>query len=103
MGRKWIADLTYIWTAEGWLYVAAALDLFSRRVVGWSMSTGITAQLVTDALVMAISRRGQPDALLHHSDQGSQYTSEQFQRLLAEHSVTCSMSRSGNVWDNAAM
>ena len=101
--RKWIADFTYVWTAEGWLYVAAVVDLFSRRVVGWSMSTAMTAQLVTDALVMAIWRRGKPDALLHHSDRGSQYTSEQFQRLMADHGVVCSMSRSGNVWDNAAM
>ncbi|HEX3893530.1 MAG TPA: IS3 family transposase [Terracidiphilus sp.] len=101
--RKWIADFTYVWTAEGWLYVAAVIDLFSRRVVGWSMSAEMTAQLVTDALVMAIWRRGKPDALLHHSDRGSQYTSEQFQRLMADHGVVCSMSRSGNVWDNAAM
>ena len=101
--RKWIADFTYVWTAEGWLYVAAVIDLFSRRVVGWSMSAAMTAQLVTDALVMAIWRRGKPDALLHHSDRGSQYTSEQFQRLMADHGVICSMSRSGNVWDNAAM
>ena len=101
--RKWVADFTYIWTAEGWLYVAAVIDLFSRRVVGWSMSDTMTAQLVTDALIMAIWRRGKPDALLHHSDQGSQYTSEQFQRLMANNGVTCSMSRSGNVWDNAAM
>jgi putative transposase len=101
--RKWIADFTYVWTAEGWLYVAAVVDLFSRRVVGWSMSTAMTAQLVADALVMAIWRRGKTDALLHHSDRGSQYTSEQFQRLMADHGVICSMSRSGNVWDNAAM
>jgi len=101
--RKWIADFTYIWTAEGWLYVAAVIDLFSRRVVGWSMSATMTAQFVTDALLMAIWRRGKPDALLHHSDRGSQYTSEQFQRLMADHGVTCSMSRSGNCWDNAAM
>ena len=101
--RRWIADFTYIWTAEGWLYVAAVVDLFSRRVVGWSMSAGMTAQLVTDALVMAIWRRGKPDALVHHSDRGSQYSSEQFQRLMADHGVVCSMSRSGNVWDNAAM
>ncbi len=101
--QKWVADFTYIWTAEGWLYVAAVIDLFSRRVVGWSMSSSMTAQLVTDALIMAIWRRGKPDALLHHSDQGSQYTSEQFQRLMANNGVTCSMSRSGNVWDNAAM
>jgi putative transposase len=101
--RKWIADFTYVWTAEGWLYVAAVIDLFSRRVVGWSMSAGMTAQLVTDALVMAIWRRGKPDALMHHSDRGSQYSSEQFQRLMADNGVVCSMSRSGNVWDNAAM
>lgn len=101
--QKWVADFTYIWTAEGWLYVAAVIDLFSRRVVGWSMSDTMMAQLVTDALIMAIWRRGKPDALLHHSDQGSQYTSEQFQRLMTDNGVTCSMSRSGNVWDNAAM
>jgi putative transposase len=101
--RKWIADFTYVWTAEGWLYVAAVIDLFSRRVVGWSMSATMTAQFVTDALMMAIWRRGKPDALLHHSDRGSQYTSEQFQRLMADHGVTCSMNRSGNCWDNAAM
>ena len=101
--RKWVADFTYIWTAEGWLYVAAVIDLFSRRVVGWSMSAAMTAELVTDALVMAIWRRGRPRELLHHSDRGSQYTSEAFQRLMAEHGVTCSLSRSGNVWDNAVM
>ena len=100
---KWIADFTYIWTHEGWLYVSAVIDLFSRRVVGWSMSTTMTAPLVADALVMAIWRRGKPDALLHHSDQGSQYSSEQFRSLMADNGVTCSMSRSGNVWDNAAM
>jgi putative transposase len=101
--RKWAADFTYIWTAEGWLYVAVIVDLFSRRVVGWSMSAAMTAQLVADALMMAIWRRGKPDALLHHSDRGSQYTSDQFQRLMADHGIVCSMSRSGNVWDNAAV
>jgi len=101
--QKWIADFTYIWTAEGWLYVSAVIDLFSRRVVGWSMSAGMTAQLVADALLMAVWRRGKPDAPLHHSDQGSQYTSVQFQQLMAESGIICSMSRSGNVWDNAAM
>lgn len=100
---KWAADFTYLWTGEGWLYVAVVLDLFSRRVVGWSMNPQMTAQLVTDAMLMAIWRRGPTSALLHHSDQGSQYTSEQFQYLLAEHGVTCSMSRSGDCWDNAAM
>ena len=101
--RKWVADFTYIRTGEGWLYVAAVIDLFSRRVVGWSMSAAMTAELVTDALLMAVWRRGRPRELLHHSDRGSQYTSEAFQRLMAEHGVTCSLSRSGNVWDNAAM
>ena len=101
--QKWIADFTYIWTAEGWLYVAAVIDLFSRRVLGWSIKAEMNAQLVADALVMAIWRRGKPDALLHHSDQGSQYTSQQFQTLMSDNGVTCSMSRSGNVWDNAAM
>ena len=101
--QSWVADFTYIWTAEGWLYFAAVLDLFSRRVVGWSMNDQMTAQLVADALLMALWRRGRPQELMHHSDQGSQYTSEQFQRLLADQGITCSMSRSGNVWDNSAM
>lgn len=101
--ETWVADFTYIWTAEGWLYVSAVIDLFSRRVVGWSMKAEMTAQLVTDALVMAMWRRGKPDALLHHSDRGSQYTSEQFQRLLADTGISCSMSRAGNVWDNSVM
>lgn len=70
--QKWVADFTYIWTAEGWLYVAAVLDLYSRRIVGWSMQESMTAQLVVDALMMAVWRRGKPVALLHHSDQGSQ-------------------------------
>ena len=101
--RGWIADFTYIRTAEGWLYVAVVIDLFSRRVVGWSVSDTMTTQLVTDALMMAIWQGGKPDALLHHSDQRSQYTSEMFQRLVADNGVACSMSRSGSVWDNAAM
>jgi putative transposase len=103
VNRKWVADFTYLWTAEGWLYVAVVMDLFSRRIVGWSMSSQMTAQLVIDALMTAIWRRGSVQALLHHSDQGSQYTSEPFQLLLKEHGITCSMSRSGNCWDNAAM
>ena len=101
--QKWVADFTYVWTSEGWLFVAVVLDLFSRRVVGWSMHPAMTTQLVTDALTMAVWRRGAMDALLHHSDRGSQYTSEAFQRLLRGLGVTCSMSRSGNVWDNAVM
>ncbi len=91
------------WTTEGWLYVAVVLDLFSRRVVGWSMMAERDASLVMDALMMAVWRRRKADELLHHSDQGSQYTSEQFQRLLAENGIACSMSRAGNVWDSSAM
>jgi len=83
--------------------VAVVIDLYSRRVVGWSMKADMTAQLVTDALMMALCRRGRPKELLHHSDQGSQYTSDQFQRLMDASGVVCLMSRSGNCWDNAAM
>ncbi len=101
--QKWAADFTYVWTTEGWLFVAVVLDLYSRRIVGWSMQPTMTAQLVMDALLMAIFRRGRPKAVLHHSDQGSQYTSENFQRLLDSHGIICSMSRRGNCWDNAAM
>lgn len=101
--QKWVADFTYIWTAEGWLYAAAVLDLYSRRIVGWSMQESMSSQLVADALMMAVWRRGKPVALLHHSDQGSQYTSEHFQGLLKEQGITCSMSRAGEVWDNSAM
>ena len=101
--QKWVADFTHLWTSEGWLFLAVVLDLFSRRIVGWSMQSAMTAQLVTDALIMAVWRRGARDAVLHHSDRGSQYTSEAFQRLLRDLGLTCSMSRSGNVWDNAVM
>lgn len=97
--QKWAADFTYVWTGEGWLFVAVVLDLYSRRVVGWSMQPTMTAQLVMDALLMAVFRRGRPRAVLHHSDQGSQYTSEDFQRLLESHGIVCSMSRRGNCWD----
>ena len=101
--QKWVADFTYIWTAEGWLYAAVVIDLFSRRVVGWSMQASMTSHLVADALMMAVWRRGKPVAVLHHSDQGSQYTSEHFQGLLKEQGIRCSMSRAGEVWDNSAM
>jgi putative transposase len=101
--QKWVADFTYIWTAEGWLYAAVVLDLYSRRVVGWSMHSSMTSLLVADALMMAVWRRGKPVQLLHHSDQGSQYTSEHFQELLREQGITCSMSRAGEVWDNSVM
>lgn len=101
--HKWAADFTYIWTLEGWLYVAVVVDLYARRVVGWSMKSEMTSDLVTDALLMALWRRGRPRELMHHSDRGSQYTSEDCQRLMAEHGIICSLSRAGNVWDNAAM
>lgn len=100
--QRWIADFTYIWTAEGWLYVAAVIDLFSRRVVAWSMKAEMTAGLVTDALMMAIWRRGKPDALLHHSGPGQPVCQRAVPELMTDNGVTCSMSRSGNVWDNAA-
>ena len=101
--RKWAADFTYVWTAEGWLYVAVVIDLFSRKVVGWSMHAQMTSQLVIDALIMALWRRGKPVELLHHSDQGSQYTSEDFRRLLADQGILCSMSKKGDCWDNAVL
>lgn len=101
--ERWIADFTYLWTREGWLYVAVVIDLYSRYAVGWSMSATMTSQLVSDALMMALWRRGKPRGLLHHSDQGSQYTSEDFQNHLKAHGIECSMSRRGNCWDNAAM
>lgn len=101
--QKWVADFTYIWSVEGWLYVAVVLDLYSRRVVGWSMQASMTSHLVADALMMAVWRRGKPVAVLHHSDQGSQYTSAHFQDLLREQGIRCSMSRAGEVWDNSAM
>jgi putative transposase len=101
--QRWVADFTYIWAGEGWLFVAVVLDLFSRRVVGWSMKSQMTAELVTDALVMALWRREPTDKLLHHSDQGSQYSSDLFQRVLNEYGIECSMSRQGDCWDNAAI
>ena len=79
------------------------MDLYSRRIVGWSMSDTMQAKMVSDALLMALWRRGKPSALMHHSDQGSQYTSDEFQQLLKAQGITCSMSRRGECWDNAAM
>jgi putative transposase len=100
--RKWIADFTYVWTAEGWLYVAAVIDLFSRRVVGWSMSAEMTAQFVTDALVMAIWRRGKPHALLHHSDRGSQGGFKRSSQHLDEGSCDeHSKAAFGSIWAGA--
>jgi transposase InsO family protein len=100
----WVSDITYVWTDEGWLYLASVLDLYSRRVVGWSMSERMTSELVTSALLAALRQRC-PEAgeLLHHSDRGSQYASGAFQRVLRDHGIRCSMSGIGNCYDNAAM
>ena len=103
VNQAWVADITYIPTAEGWLYLAAVEDLYSRQIVGWSMGERITSRLVVDALEMAVSRRLPGEGLLAHSDRGSQYASEHYQRLLGRHGITCSMSRRGDCWDNAPM
>jgi transposase InsO family protein len=101
--RVWTADITYIPTREGWLYLAAVEDLYSRQVVGWSMSERIDSRLVVDALEMAVSRRLPGDGLVAHSDRGSQYASEHYRRRLSGRGITCSMSRRANCWDNAPM
>ena len=97
----WVTDITYLWTQEGWLYLAVILDLFSRAVVGWALSARITRHLTLQALTMALGRRRPPQGLLHHSDRGSQYASADYRRALRVHGIVCSMSRRGNCWDNA--
>jgi transposase InsO family protein len=99
----WVSDITYLWTTEGWLYIAAVLDCFSRRVVGWAIAHHMRETLVLDALAMALSRRDNTGDLLHHSDQGKQYASKNYQTLLNAYGITASMSRKGNCWDNAVM
>ena len=99
--RVYVSDITYIWTSEGWLYLAVTIDLFSRLVVGWSISTRMFAPLVTDALEMAIASRNPEAGLIHHSDRGVQYASEAFQAILEEHGYLGSMSRKGDCWDKA--
>jgi putative transposase len=99
--EKWLTDITYIPTAAGWLYLAVVLDLYSRRIVGWAMSDSLERHLVITALQMAITMRQPPPGLLHHSDRGSQYASEDYQALLTQHQMRCSMSRTGNCYDNA--
>jgi transposase InsO family protein len=101
--RVYASDVTYIWTQEGWLYLAVVIDLCSRKVVGWSMSSRMKAQLVCDALKMAIWRRRPEAGLIHHSDRGSQYASKAFRRLLKAHGFNGSMSRKGDCWDNAVV
>jgi putative transposase len=99
--QAWSADLTYIWTDEGWLYLAIILDLFNREIVGWSIKPNMTTDIVLDALSMAWFRRRPSPGLIHHSDRGSQYASYAFQAQLKEYGMVCSMSRKGNCWDNA--
>jgi putative transposase len=101
--RAWTADITYVPTREGWLYLAAVEDLHSRRIVGWAMGERIDSRLVVDALEMTIARRLPGAGLVAHSDRGSQYASEHYRRVLAGHGITCSMSRRANCWDNAPM
>jgi len=101
--EKWVSDITYISTDEGWLYLAVVMDLYSRMVVGWSMSERMTAKLTIDALQMAIWRRKKPQGVIIHSDRGSQYCSHEYQKLLADNGFICSMSKRGDCYDNASM
>jgi putative transposase len=101
--RKWAADVTYVATGEGWLYLAVVLDLCSRKVVGWAMADHLRAELCTDALDMALERRRPPDGVIHHSDRGVQYACGRYRDLLLSRGMTCSMSRRGDCYDNAAV
>jgi putative transposase len=101
--RVWAGDITYLWTDEGWRYLAVVLDLYSRAVIGWAMGSRLTADLATQALTMALWRRKPAKGLLHHSDRGVPYASADYQRVLANTGIRCSMSRKGNCWDNAVV
>ncbi len=101
--ERWVSDITYVHTTEGWLYLAVVMDLYSRQIIGWSMSRRMKDVLVIDALKMALFKRKIKNKLLLHSDRGSQYASDSYQKLLKESGIKCSMSRKGNCWDNAAM
>lgn len=101
--QAWVSDITFIATDEGWLYLAAEMDLYSRKIVGWAMSDRLDTALVAQALAMALQRRRPGAGLLHHSDRGCQYASGLFRRLLSDHGLVCSMSRKGNAYDNAPM
>jgi len=100
---SWVADITYIWTKEGWLYLATIMDLYSRKIIGWSLHNRLTKELVISALNMALKQRKLSSYLLLHSDRGSQYASQLYQLLLVKHGILCSMSGKGNCWDNAVM
>ena len=101
--QRWVSDITYLPTHEGWLYLAVVLDLYARMVVGWAMRTNLERELVLAALGDALARRQPATGMLHHSDRGSQYASADYQTLLTTHGIVCSMSRNGNCWDNAPM
>jgi transposase InsO family protein len=101
--EKWVSDITYVWTDEGWLYLAVVLDLYSRKVIGWSISERMTVRLTCDALRMALQRRGWPRGVIVHSDRGSQYCAKEYRALLTENGLHCSMSARGDCYDNAAM
>lgn len=101
--QVWAGDITYIATGEGWLYLAVLMDLFSRRIIGWSMETRLHSSLAEATLGMALSQRRLTAPLLHHSDRGIQYAAMNYQQLLHDHEITCSMSRKGNCWDNAVL
>jgi len=101
--QVWAGDITYVWTAEGWLYLAVVLDLYSRRVIAWGMGSRLTQELATAALTMAVEQRRPASGVLHHTDRGSQYAATLYRELLAGHGLTASMSRRGNCWDNAVV
>ena len=101
--EKWLADITYIFTAEGWLYLAAILDLYTRKIVGWAMRDHMRVELTLAALMMAVQRQRPAPGLIHHTDRGSQFAAHDYQNALAAAGMTCSMSRRGNCWDNAPM
>jgi putative transposase len=101
MNRRWASDITFIWTGQGWLYLAVVMDLYSRRIVGWSMNRRISRHLVVKALAMALGQREIEGELIHHSDRGAQYLSDDFQALLQQHGIDCSLSSAGSCYDSA--
>jgi putative transposase len=101
VNQKWVGDISYVWTNEGWLYLAVVIDLYSRAVIGWSIDSTLARALVCNALMMALWRRGFPKGVTFHSDRGSQYCSYDYQNLLKDHEMLSSMSRKGNCWDNS--
>ncbi len=101
LDSAWVGDITYVWTAQGWLYLAVLIDLCSRRVVGWSLRPNLSGELATEALNMALARRQPPRGLVHHTDRGCQYAAHDYRKVLTKNGIVCSMSRRANCWDNA--